>query len=284
MTTLNGKTVLLTGASRGIGAFIARALTQQGATVVGVARDPAKLEQVCAELREAGAECFSIPWDLSNSETLPDLVTKIEQVAGPVDILINNAGIERYRAFQDYTLSDLQAVIAINLLAAMELSRLLLPGMLARGGGHLVNMASTAAKKGHPFDSAYSASKAGLLMWSDALRQELAESPVEVSVICPGYVEQSGMLADTGVPAPPLAGATTPTAVAAAVVRAIQQNQAEVILNKDIVSAVISKVLFATWQFFPRFGDTVYRAIGVPQLNQKRIKTPTRELVSHHSP
>ncbi|MEM9220515.1 MAG: SDR family NAD(P)-dependent oxidoreductase [Cyanobacteria bacterium P01_F01_bin.150] len=271
MTTLKQKTVLLTGASRGIGPFIARALAQQEATIVGVARDLAQLDRVCNELRTSGVKCFSIAWDLSNSKSLPELIAKVEREAGPVDILINNAGIERYRAFQDYSLEDLQAVINVNLLAAMELSRLLLPGMLKRGSGHIVNMAPTAAKKGHPFDSAYSASKAGLLMWSDAIRQELAQSNVEVSVICPGYVEQAGMLADTGIPAPQLAGTTTPLAVAKAVVRAIEHNKAEVILNKDALSTGINKILFASWQFFPRFGDALYRAIGIPQLNQKRI-------------
>ncbi|NJM97324.1 MAG: SDR family NAD(P)-dependent oxidoreductase [Phormidesmis sp. RL_2_1] len=297
MTALDGKTVLLTGASRGIGAVIARSLFQSGATVVGVARDRAKLAHVCQEIGSSGApsgassgtssgpmastvaaKCYSIAWDLSRSESLSDLIQTVEQTAGPVDILINNAGIERYRAFQDYTLQDLQAVIGVNLLAAMELSRLLLPSMVQRGSGHIVNMASTAAKKGHPFDSAYSASKAGLLMWSDALRQELVGTEVEISTICPGYVDSSGMMADTGIPAPQLAGSISPARVAAAVIKAIEQNQAEVVVSKDVIASTISKLLFATWQFFPRFGDATYRAIGVPQLNQQRIKPAAVEL------
>lgn len=282
MTDLNGKTVLLTGASRGIGPFIARALAEKGATIVGVARDRARLDAACGELRASGAKCFGIAWDLRDCEALPGLVAEIEAAAGPIEIAINNAAIERYRAFQDYTLQDLQAVIAVNLLAAMELSRLLIPGMLQRGSGHIVNMASTAAKKGHPFDSAYSASKAGLLMWGDAIRQELAGSGVEVSVICPGYVEQSGMLADTGVPAPKLAGTSTPAAVAAAVVRAILDNRAEVVVNKDALSVGISKLLFAAWQFSPRFGDAIYRAIGIPQLNRQRVEPP-QTLAQHRS-
>jgi len=80
--------------------------------------------------------------------------------------LINNAAIEKYRSFQDYSLEDIQAILATNLVAGMELTRLLLPTMLCQGSGHIVNIGSLAAKKGHPYDSIYSASKAGLLMWS----------------------------------------------------------------------------------------------------------------------
>lgn len=271
MTILKGKTVLLTGASRGIGIFIARALAKSGVIVIGVARDPTALEALSREIQSAGAKCFTIAWNISDLETLPALIALIEQTVGPIDILVNNAGIERYQAFQDYCLQDLQAIISTNLLAAMELSRLLLPKMISRQSGHIVNMASLAAKKGHPFDSAYSASKAGLLMWSDALRQELRNSGVEVSTICPGYVAETGMMAATGLPAPQLAGSVLPQAVAAAVVGAIEQNRAEVIVCKNRLSSGISKLLFALWQFSPRFGDLLYRTIGVPQLNQQRI-------------
>lgn len=271
MTSLKGKTVLVTGASRGIGLYIARELAKLDVTVVGVARDPKKLEVLSQELQKSGAKCSTFSWDLSLTESLPDLIDLIEQTVGPVDILINNAGIEQYQAFQDYSLQDLKAIISINLLAAMELSRLLLPKMVRRKSGHIVNMSSLAAKKGHPFDSPYSASKAGLLMWSDALRQELEDSSVEVSIICPGYVAETGMMEATGIPAPKLAGSTSPQAVASAVVKALEQNKAELIVCSDTLSAGISKLFFAIWQFSPRFGDFIYRLIGVPQLNQQRV-------------
>lgn len=277
MTELKEKTVLITGASRGIGSFIAKECARRGARVVGVARDRTKLATLQSRLSASGTKCFVFAWDLSMLETLPALIEQIEQTAGTIDVLINNAGIERYRAFQDYSLTDLQDVISVNLLAAMELSRLLLPGMLLRKSGHIVNLASTAAKKGHPFDSAYSASKAGLLMWSDALRQELNSSGVKVSAICPGYVEQCGMMADTGIDAPRWAGATTPVKVAQKTVDAIAHNTPEVIIAKDALSAAINKVLFASWQFFPQWGDYLYRAIGIPQLNQQRIAATTAD-------
>ncbi|NEQ43496.1 MAG: SDR family NAD(P)-dependent oxidoreductase [Leptolyngbya sp. SIOISBB] len=272
MTMLAGKVVLLTGASRGIGRVIAQKLAEEQAIVVGVARSQHGLEALCQTIQDAGGKATGIAWDLSDIHLLSDLIAQVEAQVGAVDILINNAGLEIYRAFQDYSAAELQAVLNVNLLAAMELARLVLPGMIQRQSGHLVNIASNAAKKGHPFDSVYSASKAGLLMWGDAVRQELRHTDVAISTLCPGYVEQCGMLVDTGVPAPQLAGTSTPEAVAAAVIHAIQYNQAEIVINKDVVSAHITKLMFALCQFSPRLGDAIYRAIGIPQLNQRRIE------------
>ena len=283
MTTVAGKTVVLTGASRGIGVFIARALAKKQATVVGISRSQEGLDKVCAEVNAMGGRGIGIPFDISDVEKLPVLLRQIEQLAGSVDIVINNAGIEIYRAFQDYSFADLQSILSINLLAAMELTRLVLPSMLHQGSGHIVNIASLASKKGHPYDSVYSASKAGLLMWSDAVRQELASTGVGISIICPGYISQQGMLADTGVPAPSLAGTSTPAEVAIAVLRAIEQNKAEVIVNGDLITENLTKLLFAIEQFFPRFGDAVNRWLGVTRLNQMRIqdKTHPENLLKH---
>ncbi|MBW4563649.1 MAG: SDR family NAD(P)-dependent oxidoreductase [Mojavia pulchra JT2-VF2] len=276
MTSIAGKTVLLTGASRGIGAFIARELAKNQATVIGVSRSQERLDQVCAEVNAMGGKGIGIPFDISNVEKLPVLLQQIEQLTGSVDILINNAGIEIYRAFQDYSLADIQSVLSINLVAAMELTRLVLPNMLHQGSGHIVNIASLAAKKGHPYDSIYSASKAGLLMWTDAVRQELTGTGVGISTICPGYISDHGLLADTGVAAPSLAGTSKSEDVAKAVVRAIGKNQAEVIINQNFVTETLTKLLFAVEQFFPRFGDSVNRWIGVTKLNQLRIENHKR--------
>jgi short-subunit dehydrogenase len=276
MTTIAGKTVVLTGASRGIGVFIARALAEKQATIIGVSRSQEGLDKVCAEVDAMGGKAMGICFDISNVEELPILQRKINRLVGSVDILVNNAGIEIYRAFQDYALADLQSVLSVNLLAAMELTRLVLPSMLNQGSGHIVNMASLSGKKGHPYDSVYSASKAGLLMWSDAIRQELASTGVEISSICPGYVSQQGMLADTGVPVPSFGGVSTPADVAKAVVRAIEQNKAEVIVNGNLITKNLTKMLFAVEEFFPQFGDVVNQWIGVTKLNQMRIKNQSR--------
>jgi short-subunit dehydrogenase len=273
VTTIAGKTVLLTGASRGIGVFIARELAQKQATVVGVSRSQEGLDRVCAEINAMGGKAIGIPFDISKVEELPTLVEEIEELVGSVDILINNAGIEIYKAFPDYSLADLKSVLSVNLLAAMELTRLILPKMLHQRSGHIVNISSLAGKKGHPYDSAYSASKAGLLMWADALRQELAGTGVGIASICPGYISDCGLLADTGVPAPSLAGISKSKDVVKAVIRAIEKNKAEVMVNGGLPTEILSKLLLAVEQFSPRLGDSVNRWLGITKLNQMRIKS-----------
>lgn len=283
MTQLAGKTVVVTGASRGLGALLAKTLARHQARVVGVARSQSALEAVCTEIVEAGGQAIALPFDLSQSDRLPLLLQQIEAAAGPVDVLINNAGLEHYRAFQDCTLADIQSVLSVNLVAAMELTRLVLPACLERRSGHIVNITSLAGKKGHPYDSAYSASKAGLLMWGHALRQELAGTGVHISAVCPGYVGDLGLLADSQVPAPPWAGVSTAEAVVAAVVRAIQHNQAEVLINQGPLPlfSVLTRLLLATEQLFPTFPDITNRWLGVTRLNRQRIapQPPVRVLM-----
>jgi short-subunit dehydrogenase len=262
MTTITGKTVLLTGASGGIGVFIARALARENATVVSVSRSKEKLDQISGEVEVVGGRGISIPFDISKVEELPVLVQQVHQVAGPIDIVINNAAIEKYRPFQEYSLQDIQSILTTNLVAAMELTRLLLPSMISRNSGHIVNIASGSGKKGAPYNSIYSATKAGLIMWTDSIRQELASTNVGVSVVCPGYT-QAGMFVKFGLPAPSLARVSPPTDVAIAVVNAIKQNQGEVMLD-----GFLTRLLFSVVQLSPKVGDDIYRWIGLTKLNQ----------------
>lgn len=273
MTSIKGKTILLTGASRGIGALIARELAKQQATVICVSRSQSGLERICAEIDDLGGRAIGIGFDISKVERMPELIYEIKQLTGSfdVDILINNAGIEIYRAFQNYSFKDIQLVLSVNLIAAIELTRLVLPGMLKKGSGHIVNIASLAGKKGHPYDSIYSASKAGLLMWADALRKELAHTHIEVSNICPEYFQQ-GLLADTRMPAASMAGIYTPENVAIAVRYAIQNNGVEVIANDGFFLRNLTKLKFAIEQFFPKFDDAAKVDSDVNELNQKRIR------------
>jgi short-subunit dehydrogenase len=281
MTSIAGKTVVLTGASRGIGVTIAHALAKQGAIVVGVARSQAGLNHVCSEIWDLGGKAVGIPFDLNNVEALSRLVTRIEDEVGSIDILINNAGIEIYRAFQDYSLVELQKVLSLNLLSAMELTRQALPTLLAKKKGHIVNIASLASKRGHPYDSVYAASKAGLLIWTDSLRQELAGTGVGISAICPGYISSQGMLADTGIPAPRFAGTSQPEDVAISLIKAIERNQAEVIVNQDFATETLTRLVITLSQFFPRFGDSVNQWLGVTRLNQLRTQCQSTTQLMH---
>lgn len=269
---LRGMTVVLTGAAGGIGLEISRLLAAQQANLIGIGRSEQALEKWAKEMSGYGVQTQQILFDLNHIDRLPDLARQISQCTGQIDILINNAGIEIYRAFEDYTPEEIETVIRVNLTAPMALTRLLLPQLSAQG--KIINMASLGGKKGHPYDSAYAASKAGLLMWSHSLRQEMAESARAVSVICPGYVSDAGMLANTGVPAPWLAGRSSAKAVAKAMIRAIQYKKAEIIVNRDPVTELVTRLLLAAEQIFPRLGDFSNRCMGITRLNQQRIRPP----------
>ncbi|UKO99506.1 SDR family NAD(P)-dependent oxidoreductase [Nostoc sp. UHCC 0870] len=270
MTTLKGKTVLLTGASRGLGVYIARTLAKEQATIVGVSRSKSELDQVCSQINDFGGKGIGIPFDMTNVTELSTLVQQVDRIVGPVDILINNAGIEVYRVFVNYSLEEIQSIVTTNLLSAIELTRLLLPSMLERGSGKIINVASIAGKKGVAYNSIYSASKAGLILWTDAIRQELAGTDVNISAICPGYVSKVGMTVNSHVPIPRLAGISTPTYIANAILKSLQKKQPELIVNENILTEIMTKFLFAFGQIYPEFVDKVYRLIGVVKLNQRR--------------
>ncbi|MDB9371863.1 SDR family NAD(P)-dependent oxidoreductase [Nodularia sphaerocarpa] len=273
MTSLKGKTVLLTGASRGLGVYIARNLAKEQATIVGVSRSKLSLDKVSDQIKAVGGKWISIPFDMTNVGELSNLATQIHEIAGPVDILINNAGVEMYRNFVDYSLAEIQSILTTNLVAAVEITRLLLPSMLERRSGHIVNIASVAGKKGIAYNSIYSASKAGLILWSDAIRQELAGTDVNISAICPGYISKVGMTVKTRVPVPQLAGISTPSDAANAVIKSIKYNRAEVIVNESPLTEALTKLMFAIGQLYPEIVDTIYRLIGVVKLNQIRAET-----------
>jgi short-subunit dehydrogenase len=278
MTNLKGKTVLLTGASRGLGVYIARALAKEQATVVCVSRSRAGLDKTCDEIKALGGQGISIPFDMKNVAQLSVLVQQVQEIVGSVDILINNAGVEIHRAFVDYSTEEIQSILVTNLLSAMELTRLLLPNMIERGSGRIINIASLAGKKGVAYNSIYSASKAGLIMWNDAMRQEFAGTGINFSAICPGYISEIGMTADSHIPAPKLAGVSTPKRVTNAITRAITYNKAEIIVNENFITESLAKLMFAIGQFSPSFVDILYRWLGVVKLNKRRVEhwTPNR--------
>lgn len=263
MTTLTNKTVLLTGAAGGIGAFVARSLAEAQATVVCVGRSPKPLQALKAEIEAKGGKAIALPFDLQHLEDMPTLVCNIEEAVGPVDVLINNAAIEKLRPFQNYSLADIQATALTNLLAPMALCQILLPGMLDRQSGHIVNISSGAGKRGAPFNSVYSATKAGLINWSDALRLELSDSSVNVSIVCPGITD-AGMFHALETEAPDGMKITPPEEVANAIIAAIENNQPEVVLD-----GIVNRVFAALCQLSPQSGDLILQKVGVVETNRE---------------
>src|SRR5947207_3307297 len=154
---LRGKRVVVTGASRGIGEMLTRRFAAAGAAVALVARSADTIAKLAADL---GGTAH--PADLGDSKQVATLINHIEDEAGPIDVLVNNAGIDIESAFWDQTADDLARIVQINLLAPMELCRQVIPRMLRRGRGHIVNVSSYAASGHYPGLVAYATTKAGL--------------------------------------------------------------------------------------------------------------------------
>ena len=231
MKTIRGAHALVTGGSRGLGPYIARALAGEGAKLTLTARSAASLREVAEELAGKATRVHSIAADVCDDGARRKLLEEAESVLGPIDILVNNAGIEQIVSYTDLPPDRIEAMIDTNLVAPLILSRLVLERMIERGRGHVVMMSSLGGKKGSPYSATYAATKAGLIAWTSGLRIELQGTGVGASVICPGFVSEAGMFAERSQQAPRVLGTSTPEAVAQAVVRAIQRDVGEIIVN-----------------------------------------------------
>ena len=195
---LKGMVVLLTGGSRGIGPIVAEALAKRGAKVALAARSESGLHDVSRHLSELGTETLVMPIDLRESSQREQLVADVQRKFGKIDVLINNAGLETEGAYVDLSWTAIRDTIEVNLIAPMGLAHLVLPRMIERNAGHIVNIASIAAKSGAPYAATYSGTKAGLAEWTRAMRLELANTGAHFSTIFPGYVREFGMFAKFG--------------------------------------------------------------------------------------
>lgn len=217
---LRGKTVLLTGASSGLGPYIARRLRKAGASFVLSARNQEALSRLAEELGDSRI----VVADLSRLGE----AERLAKAAGEVDVLVANAGVPATGRLATFRVGELDRAIAINLRAGMVLAHELLPAMLDRKGGHMVFMSSIAGRVPSAGVSVYNATKFGLRGFALALREELLDTRVGVSVICPTFVSEAGMWAVTGLKANPMAGEVSPAEVAEAVWYAITRNRAEI--------------------------------------------------------
>jgi short-subunit dehydrogenase len=277
MGQLEGTIALVTGASRGIGAAIAELFASEGAAVAitartvddGDSRFEGSLNGTAARIRAAGGIAHPVAADLSRSGDRSRLVDEVVSELGPIDILVNNAGIERIRRFESASEADFTETLAINLEAPILLTHAVVPGMLARGRGHVVNIASGAGKVGVAYGTSYCASKHGLVGFTHALRAEYERSPVGFSVVCPGFVTDVGMYdrwEQKGVRAPRIAGSSKPEKVASVTIDCIRKNKAEVIVNTPPVRPL---VVFAN--VFPSLTPKLLRRFGYTSTFEKVI-------------
>lgn len=181
-----GRVVAVTGASAGLGAEVARLFGTQGASVGLLARSEERLRAVAAQIR-TGPTAVA-PADVVDEEATRAALESIEGALGPIDVLVNNAGIGLYRPFLDTSAEDLQRLWAVNVAGAAHAMRAVLPAMLERHRGVVVNVASVAGRIGVPQESAYSASKFALVGLSESVAAELGGTGVSIRLVDPGPV------------------------------------------------------------------------------------------------
>ena len=186
MSVLHGKHALVTGANRGIGAAIAEALSLKGASVSLMVRDRARGEEVECVLEGLHGTVVA---DVTDRAAVPAACAQAAERFGPVDILVNNAGSTESAPFLRTEPSLFERMVAVHLLGAVHTTQAVLPAMIARGHGHVVNVASTAGLRGEAYVTAYVAAKHALVGLTRALAVEVARHGVSVNAICPGYTD-----------------------------------------------------------------------------------------------
>ncbi|HEY8481898.1 MAG TPA: SDR family NAD(P)-dependent oxidoreductase [Spirillospora sp.] len=229
MVTLSGRTAVVTGASSGIGAVVAEALAEAGARVGLVARRKDRLEQVLARCREHAPDSAMWVHDLADLDGIAGLAADIEREFGGVDVLVNNAGMPKRRRVQDLTPAEVEDVMRLNYLSPVRLTLALLPGMLARGRGHLVAVGSVAARLGPPHETAYAASKAALTAFWESMAVDLDGTGVGVHIVQPALIAGTELftLPDNEEPLSDLSDALPPQEVAAAVLEVLGDGRFE---------------------------------------------------------
>jgi short-subunit dehydrogenase len=264
----NYQTAIVTGASHGIGPFIVRALAKEGMNLVLAARSGPELEHVAADIRATGIQVLTVPTDVTERDARSALVAAAERTFGAVDILVNNAGGDLQREFHHYTADEVEAQIRLNLVGPIELTRLLLPGMLQRKLGHIVNISSIGGSVGFPYTEVYSAAKDGLIGFTRVLRADYRKNGVSSSVLILGPIGGAGTGARTmeemnlHMSAMDKAFMSPPEAVAQAVLKSIRRDKAEIVIMPGP-----GRLMRALMTLFPGMGS-IMGQMGAPVMKQ----------------
>jgi short-subunit dehydrogenase len=257
--SFRGATGIVTGASRGLGRLVAVALAERGVNLVLAARTEEGLQETMRAVGSHGVRAVSVRCDVTNKADLQNLVDATIAEFGPPDLLINNAGIEAVADLGEMTLEEIENVMVTNAVSPMLLTRLVVPHMAKRKRGHIVNISSTAGKIGMPYFSTYVSSKHALVGFSWSLRQELRQYGIGVSVVCPGFIDETGMADEWALKKrPPMAPTVKREKVVRSVIQAIERNKADVVLASGL--ARFGDIFFA---ISPDLSARVMRAGGM---------------------
>ncbi|WP_067800272.1 SDR family NAD(P)-dependent oxidoreductase [Actinomadura formosensis] len=229
MVTLSGRSALVTGASSGIGAVVAEALAAAGARVGLVARREDRLDEVLKRCRRHSPGSAMWAADLGDLDGVGALAAAVEREFGGVDVLVNNAGMPKRRRVQDLSPADTEEVMRLNYTSPVRLTLALLPGMIARGHGHLIAIGSVAARLGPPHEAAYAASKAALTAFWESMTVDLDGTGVHAHVIQPALISGTELFTLPGnePPLSDLSDALPPREVADAVLEVLESTRFE---------------------------------------------------------
>ncbi len=190
MENLSGKTILVTGASRGIGRGIAIELAKRGAIIaINYSKDDLGAEKTLNTIKSIGGYGKLFKYDLSYKENCSKLIDNVINDLGKIDILINNAGISRVGLFMDTSIEEIEELININMLATMYLSKYILSHMISRGNGNIINISSIWGECGASCEVAYSTSKGAINVFTKALAKEVAPFGIRVNAVAPGVID-----------------------------------------------------------------------------------------------
>jgi short-subunit dehydrogenase len=260
MKILQGKWVLITGAASGIGQALAQEFSAAGSNIIIVDINEEGMKNTNSQIEARGGKAICIRADMSKVEEIQSLAVRAVKEAGQIDILVNNAGIAIVSEAQNVTIEEWHKILAINLHGPIFLTHCLLPHMIERRSGHIVNIASIAGLIGIPGFVPYCTTKFGVVGYSEALRVELAGYGIGVTVICPGFVStpiiHSALIKgfDQKLRAVPSMATITPQKAAKAIVCGVRRNKAKVLPSTMLVQLVypLKKIMPGLVEFFLR--------------------------------
>ena len=248
MTTVNNSRVLITGAASGIGKLLAQRLAESGARLVLWDIDRQGLDQAKAELADAGHSAETYPCDLSDHEEINNVAALTLEEGGPIDILINNAGIVSGKSLLELSDAEIERTFQVNTLALFWTVRAFLPSMLEQDSGHVVTIASAASLAGAPKLTDYSASKFAAFGFDESLRLELEQhgSKVTTTIVCPYYID-TGMFDGVKTRFSWLLPILQPDYVVRRSISAIEKNRRRLIMPRFMYASWLTRLLPVAW-------------------------------------